>query len=80
MWTQLLIGIGGLVFLATAYAGLHELANRRRVLGGECRMDSIRCLGCLATGRCHSQERRADSPNEPVRRNVADRTSTFNKR
>ena len=57
MWMQLLIGIAGLVFLASAYVALQELANRRRALNGECRMDSIRCLGCLATGRCRAQEK-----------------------
>jgi hypothetical protein len=59
MWVQLLIGVGGLVFLATAYAALQELANRRRLLNGECRMDSIRCLGCMATGRCRAREQAA---------------------
>lgn len=59
MWMQLLIGIGGLVFLATSYAALQELANRRRLLNGDCRMDSIRCLGCMATGRCRAKEQGA---------------------
>lgn len=56
MWLKLLIGVGGMVFLATLFVAFQELANRRRMLGGECRMDSVRCLGCLATGRCRAQE------------------------
>lgn len=56
MWMQLLVGAGGLVLFALVFGAFQALANRARVLGGECRMDSIRCLGCLATGKCRAQE------------------------
>jgi len=56
MWTQWLIGVGGLVLFALVFGAFQALANRARALGGECRMDSIRCLGCLATGKCRAQE------------------------
>lgn len=69
MWIKLLIGVGGMVFLATLFVGFQELANRRRMLGGECRMDSVRCLGCLATGRCRGREQAAgQAPDESGRR------------
>jgi hypothetical protein len=55
MWMQLLVGVGGLVLFALLFGAFQALANRARALGGECRMDSIRCLGCLATGKCRSQ-------------------------
>lgn len=55
MWTQLLLGAGGVVVFALLFATFHVLANRARVLSGECRLDSIRCLGCLATGRCGAE-------------------------
>jgi hypothetical protein len=55
MLYQAIIAVAGLVILALFYVVFQELANRMRAMRGECRLDSIRCLGCLATGRCRAQ-------------------------
>lgn len=54
MWSKLLIGVGGMVVLALVFAVAQQAAARARALGGDCRMDSLRCLACLATGRCRA--------------------------
>ncbi len=59
MWSQLLIGVGGMVVLALVFAVAQQAASRARALQGDCRMDSLRCLGCLATGRCKAAEQGA---------------------
>ena len=55
MLYQLAIGVSGLVLLTLLYVVFQELAKRMRAMRGECQLDSIRCLGCLATGRCRAQ-------------------------
>lgn len=62
MWSQLLIGVGGLVLFALLFGAFHAVTNRVREMGGECRMDGIRCLGCLATGRCKALGTRPAAP------------------
>ncbi len=73
MWSQLLIGVGGLVFLALLFALFRQVGNRARALAGDCSMDSLRCLGCLATGRCRAKGQSPAAPSAAPRRTAAHR-------
>jgi len=64
MLYQLVIGVGGFVVLALLL-GIADLARRRwRSLHERCEVDSIRCLGCIALGRCGKQDNAGDE-HEP---------------
>jgi hypothetical protein len=59
MLYQLAIGVSGLVLLTLLYVVFQELAKRMRAMRGECQLDSIRCLGCLASGHCRAKAPKA---------------------
>lgn len=66
MLYQLMIGVGGFVVLALLL-GLVELLRRRyRLLSEGCAVDSVRCLGCIALGRCGKEADVGDA-HEPSR-------------
>jgi hypothetical protein len=52
MWYQLIIGAGGFAVLALLLGVVELVRRRHRLLDEGCDVDSIRCLGCMALGRC----------------------------
>lgn len=65
MLYQVGIAVGGMIVLVLLFVIGHQLAERRRALDPDCKMNSLRCLGCLASGRC----RQEGAPATPGRRN-----------
>ena len=63
MWSQMLIGVGGFMLLAVVFGLAQVISARMRAMAGDCRFDSVRCLGCLATGRCRAMEQRGGTPS-----------------
>ena len=67
MLYQIAIAVGGMIVLVLLFVIFHQLADRMRALNGECRMDSLRCLGCLATGRCGDKDKNPQGRGKPDR-------------
>jgi hypothetical protein len=67
MIVRYVIGAGVLVVLVLLWVAFQEIGNRMRALHGECRMDSLRCLGCMASGRCKAQALSAFPARRPKR-------------
>ncbi len=67
MLYNLMVAVGGMITLVTLFAVFHLLAERKRALDGECSLNSFRCLGCLATGRCRQEGGDAKKIQGPVR-------------
>lgn len=59
MFYQTVTAVGGMIALVSLFFIFHLLAERMRALDGECSLNSFRCLGCLASGRCRRE--RADA-------------------
>ncbi len=55
MFYQIGIAVGGMVTLVSLFVIFQLLADRMRALNGECRLNTLRCLGCLASGRCRQE-------------------------
>ena len=80
MWSQVLIGVGGFMLLALVFVLAQVISARMRAMAGDCKFDSVRCLGCLATGRCRATKQSSGAPPAPASRAKRNSPSTFNSR